>query len=391
MTKIKTKVIVLLTLFLTLGAMMSCKNTMESVAGVYVDDEGEFLVLNTNGTIYAQGIAVGKWEIEGNEVIIKPYNINETAKGKIKRDRLVFKDGKKEYVWRKSKISSKTNDNNLKATAPLTIGIKKMFSYLTNISNKLFVKKEQDLKENKDVPSSSTYLPPSSEDTHTKSDFTQSSSCQPCVGKTFPELKQKLANGEIGSLSLFPKLGLAIEKWASSTLKAEGTPPKIINESEARYPEEYLESLCDYASWSCMYSPYSAMDRNPQTAWVEGVPGDGIGEFVIVRVDTDKPVKIWAGYGKSKDTFNNNNRPQWVRVYVLEGKQEIESEAGISFSNIKVVASHEVLLEDINGYQPLSLPEHVINRGMVSFVAVEILSVYPGAKYNDTCISEIAN
>jgi hypothetical protein len=79
------------------------------------------------------------------------------------------------------------------------------------------------------------------------------------------------------------------------------------------------------------------------------------------------------------------------------------------------LAETEVELNDLNGYQPLPLPEYspAASRAEVIellsslyeevpeylpppdtyipavFIAVEILSVYPGAAYEDTLISEI--
>jgi len=213
-------------------------------------------------------------------------------------------------------------------------------------------------------------------------------------GKPNPQLKEKLKKGKVGSLFFRNGNDGTYEEWASSTRRAEGKPPKVRREAIEDPSIDDGESLFAYVGWLCMYSAYSAMDGNPKTAWVEGVAGDGIGEVVIVKVNTRRPVRIWAGYGKSETTFKNNNRPKKVRVYVLEGRHDWggSTELADLFTDIRVVGKHEVILKDLNGYQPLNLPKHTIsNKKAITFVAVEILSVYSGTKYKDTCISEIRN
>lgn len=213
---------------------------------------------------------------------------------------------------------------------------------------------------------------------------------KPYTGKPNPGLKEKIHKGKIGSLfEVIEMKDGFYEQWATSTLKPEGRPPKV-----KPFEEDEGESLFAHCEWSCQYCAYSAMDKDSKTAWAEGVPGDGIGEIVIVLVDTRKPVKIWAGFGKSKDIFKKNNRPKKICVYVLQGRWDYNgcTERGNMYTDIHVVAKHTITLKSLNGYQPLRLPKHTIrNKKVTTFVAVEILSIYPGTKYRDTCISEIRN
>ena len=63
------------------------------------------------------------------------------------------------------------------------------------------------------------------------------------------------------------------------------------------------------------------------------------------------------------------------------------------------MASKEVSLIDRNGFQPLGIPN--FSKGTYEFqgqqweynywLVIEILEVYPGTKWTDTCISEVRN
>ena len=185
----------------------------------------------------------------------------------------------------------------------------------------------------------------------------------------------------------------------------------------------------------CRYAPKSTTDGNPATAWVEGAKGSGIGaEIIIPRLlDLNRPVELWAGYGKSETLFYANNRPKKVLVSVLKAKGwgdwfEAHDATGCSggYGAFQVAASHTVLLKDFNGYQELKLPHFVIEMyrdfpevyyrmdgtdrhfyeervkaggepikeafwDYAYFLKLEILEVYKGTKYDDTCISEIKN
>jgi len=117
------------------------------------------------------------------------------------------------------------------------------------------------------------------------------------------------------------------------------------------------------------YGPGNLVDHNPATAWVEGVPGDGIGQWVSLTFDY--PMKfsrifIHSGYCKSKDLLLKNNAPRTIRIITEAGE-------------------HTVNLERTIEQQTIRLPSPVASR----WIKFEIKSVYPGSKYRDTAISEI--
>ena len=185
---------------------------------------------------------------------------------------------------------------------------------------------------------------------------------------------------------------------------------------------------------SCSYAPSMLVDGDYRTGWVEGHDGNGIGVDVVVPrlLDPTKPVRIWAGYGKSPELFAANGRPKRLQVAVLRlraAKPDAHDATGCSTSKYVepvVVARHEVDLRDFNGYQALSLPEYrlehyleypmewllmdgtemMLYRERVDageeapferepteyayLLRLTLLDVYTGARYTDTVISEVS-
>lgn len=233
-----------------------------------------------------------------------------------------------------------------------------------------------------------------------------------CTNEGNPNLPSLLKKGTIGELNWWGgmHIGSYICDWSTSYLKATGTGPKMPVVKGDADPDDAMHGYqLARELWSCEYSAYSAMDGNTGTAWCEGKKDDGIGEILIVRADISKPVYIWNGLGASDSLYKANNRAQKIRLTVLQAKQASmiigQYTEGIAYKDITVLGSHEITLKDLNGWQPLPLPSHkrlafhsisqhgepVVKDENSTFIAVEILSVYKGTKYNDTCISEIGS
>ncbi len=207
-------------------------------------------------------------------------------------------------------------------------------------------------------------------------------------------LKKGLKAGDVIPL-LDPWYGYQCA-WATSTLAATGKPPAVPKDSPDDGPDFEYERA--YMEWSCMYAAGRLTDGDPSTCWAEGAKGDGIGEIVIARIDTRKPLEVWAGLGKSEKLYRENGRPRRVNVMVLQATDCEVNQYSTVFREIRVLARRTVELRDVNGYQALPLPdfkpqkikasEACLDQGR-TFVAIEILSAYPGTKYRDTCVSEI--
>lgn len=115
------------------------------------------------------------------------------------------------------------------------------------------------------------------------------------------------------------------------------------------------------------YGPRNLSDGNPNTAWCEGVRGPGIGETITLHIDDGasfRRLQIANGYGKSQAVFQANGRPRLV---------EITSDR---------TPPMQVELADRPGMLPVPLPQSAEYK----WVRLRILSVYPGTKYDDTCV-----
>jgi len=134
-------------------------------------------------------------------------------------------------------------------------------------------------------------------------------------------------------------------------------------------------------SKSVKYSPSNVLDCDPTTAWVEGVKGDGIGETLTLSVvdvagrwpaRAVEKIGIVSGYAKNKDIFYKNNRPKKIKITLFS-----------RFNSKKYVTIHT--LKDIMDTQYIEFNK----KSFISNIEIEILSVYKGSKYDDTCISDV--
>jgi hypothetical protein len=198
------------------------------------------------------------------------------------------------------------------------------------------------------------------------------------------QLKQLIARGAAPGLRLETgRVGTA-DLWATSFLPAEGArPARPADHDEITEGESYLHE------WTCMYAASRLSDGDVATAWAEGVSGDGIGEIVLLPLDTSKPIRIRAGFAKSPALYAANNRPRDVKLYVVSTGGLDATQSGAIYENLSVVLTHSVRLADRNEFQIVTLPPHT--PGNHSILAIEILSVYRGTRYRDTLISEISN
>lgn len=125
-------------------------------------------------------------------------------------------------------------------------------------------------------------------------------------------------------------------------------------------------------SYSLSYEPELIRDYDSSTAWVEGKPDDGIGEWVDLTSDSKTiiyAIDIINGYQASEDLYYANNRIKKIQISFSDGTSITEDLADHSF-----------------GWpDTIFLPEGKVT----SSVRFTILEVYPGDSYQDTCISEV--
>ena len=118
------------------------------------------------------------------------------------------------------------------------------------------------------------------------------------------------------------------------------------------------------------YGPSQLFDGRPETAWVEGRKGDGLGEGIVIEFDGLRAVReiaLMNGYNKNKTSFERNNRAKTLRLRFSSGEQTV------------------LALEDRLGRQIVRLSRPVNAR----WLHLTIDSVFKGAKWPDTALSEL--
>ena len=139
------------------------------------------------------------------------------------------------------------------------------------------------------------------------------------------------------------------------------------------------------------YGPENLFDNDYGTAWVEGVKGPGIGEWV--EVDLDKVsisgLGIINGYTKRKSLYYANNRIKKLRLDV-EWDNWGNRSGGKDSTEITLKEKQFNELNQ-NAEAPFIswLADYGDGYNRAKKVRLTILEVYPGTKYNDTPITEL--
>jgi hypothetical protein len=202
--------------------------------------------------------------------------------------------------------------------------------------------------------------------------------------------------------------------------------------SELADPENEYNGLGKYCACRLF-------DKDVTTAWVEGVKGDGIGEYVIiVQQENAFPDKIHInnGYQKSESLYLKNGRPKTLKIslYVayhlpadvtelggnyyclpfsdsvlIEGKLipvnntlQLKDEMGpqvfgLPFDKEKVASLKEfgdsLFIEDFGERRTEILENNSgfeQHKNFCGYVfKLEIVDVYKGSKWDDICISDV--
>lgn len=104
--------------------------------------------------------------------------------------------------------------------------------------------------------------------------------------------------------------------------------------------------------------------------WVEGAEKNGIGEWIKFNVNPRQEIYISIGFVDyyRPNLYLDNSRPKTIMLYFND------------------VAYKEIHLLDTPDFQKIIIPKTVKEN---SELKIEILDVYPGIKYEDTCINMI--
>lgn len=169
-------------------------------------------------------------------------------------------------------------------------------------------------------------------------------------------------------------------------------------------PENYFDIGGNECSWYCgggmdtqtatselpaykdiNYSPDNAHDLSYQTAWIEGVPGYGIGQSLTYHFPPENPritkIIVVNGYVKSEKSWNENSRVKTLRMYIDDKPFAI-----LNLENTRQEQEFVFLYPIGNNEREDFKKLKELPQWTMKF---EILDVYKGDKYDDTAISEI--
>ena len=111
-------------------------------------------------------------------------------------------------------------------------------------------------------------------------------------------------------------------------------------------------------------------DGNRATAWVEGDEEDGIGQTITLHFGRERSLvgfEIINGYDKDQKIWSANSRVETVEASTGDGQVQ------------------EITLKDVRGASRFDFDAPI----ETSWLRLTVNSVYPGAKYRDTAISEL--
>lgn len=144
------------------------------------------------------------------------------------------------------------------------------------------------------------------------------------------------------------------------------------------------------SSGQAKYPLSNLTDMNIETAWV---PVKDVGDWV--EFTFKKPVRGLAGYTlvngyqKSEETYNQNNRIKKLKVEIKQPNQEWRNMDLWNFE-YKDKPYSPVCFENLfHNMNYIDFFDAYDENYPVEKVRFTIEEVYPGTKYNDTCISEI--
>lgn len=180
----------------------------------------------------------------------------------------------------------------------------------------------------------------------------------------FAQLPVVQAKGGAGQNVNWSEIKAAIEAKA---VEGEEEPDYFYNDCAQGLSAGHASSTLK-GQGSKTYSLMNLTDDNPMTAWVEGQPGYGIGEWFEVKgINVNV---IYNGYQSSPSNWKNNSRVKRFKVYI-DG-----------------IPNCFLDLTDEMGAQYFELP-HYINWENKYNYKFEIVEVYKGDKWDDVCISHI--
>jgi hypothetical protein len=193
--------------------------------------------------------------------------------------------------------------------------------------------------------------------------------------------------------------------WGRSFSALTDEEKKILKRCNEEFDgiENYYEILGAGCSWYCgggldtltassdlrsqgenTYLAKNAHDLNYKTAWVEGIPGYGIGQYLIYHFPPENPritkIIVVNGYVKSDKAWRENSRVKKLKVY-LDNKP-------FAILNLQDVKNEQMFTVDPIGYSDRADFKLLKTKPWWT-MKFEIMDVYRGDKHDDTAITEV--
>jgi hypothetical protein len=223
---------------------------------------------------------------------------------------------------------------------------------------------------------------------------------QPILGKLVdksPEKEIEFIKSQEKCESFWKKVGPDVDYE-----KLSPEDKRIADECSLEF-EDYWDILGVGCSWYCgvgldtlsasselvvfkgiRYSAKNAHDLSYKTAWVEGVPGYGIGEYLVYHFPPQNPritkVIVVNGYVKSEQLWKENSRVKKIKMYI--------DDKPFAILNIKDTRQEQTFSFDPIGNGDRSDWAKLVMKPWWT-IKFEIMDVYKGDKYDDTAITEI--
>ncbi len=171
-----------------------------------------------------------------------------------------------------------------------------------------------------------------------------------------------------------------------------------------------INKITASSTLSMKYTKANLIDEDFNTSWVEGKADNGVGEWIEVEFNNKGDglpnfVGIMNGYYQNEELYYANNRIKSLKLTITEHIQPEEmSSAELKLGYVEYKFDEIIELPDLKYVKPdiqnaskyLSTlhtnppgtQDRMYTLG-IKKIRFEILSVYPGKKYNDTCIAEL--
>jgi hypothetical protein len=204
-------------------------------------------------------------------------------------------------------------------------------------------------------------------------------------------MQQKYTAVALAALSLLAALGANAGKPRLRQfhgVPVKENPDDILMWGEGDSFEDIFDSITVRSSSALpakegnYYDASRAHDHGLHSAWVEGAKGDGVGEYLeyTTRVTpgqhpADAAITgliVFNGYRKTRQSWRDNNRIRRLRMSVN----------GKPYGIITLADSYTQQQVQVGS---VKLPPH--SKTLVMRFTIE--SVYPGAKYRDTALTEL--